>query len=460
MAALVQPDLALFIEHAGWLARAQGLTRLGLIAWLRQRLTARAADRIREQLPLDHPVQRAAEAAVIGVLRRIIEHRASRSWLQDTPGRLVDWPRTYLNAKGVAPSEFWVREPVLLPDAVVLGALATIASTWMRLLDDEVSPDRRRRYEALAAAIEGLPPLLRRASAYTQGVERRLQRADPAAAAKLRVSLDFWTSFFGDDDARILAQLASNLQRSDLESENVDTLLELTAALSIARAALSAPAADLPPTGPWRFRAADLLSGRDRSYSDFVLQSGNLVVRIAKGVPRPPTGKPVAADTLNDILKAMGYHARGNQPDIVITFWHQARPSRFLTALGDAKRNASGSGEDYLRESVEVAATYAVSYGFLMGLTIHGSSGPGFHGSLVPAVTLFCRQGARKVVGVDGDDTDAIVRRFRDDAGELPPFVAFDLERHFSAGDGTWASPALSAWFGRLGRQAWQNLST
>ncbi|MGZ6674027.1 MAG: hypothetical protein ACXVFM_16925, partial [Solirubrobacteraceae bacterium] len=93
------------------------------------------------------------------------------------------------------------------------------------------------------------------------------------------------------------------------------------------------------------------------------------------------------------------------------------------------------------------------------GLTIHGDAGPGFHGGLDPAVTLFCRQGARKVVGEKGDDVQAIVRRFRDDRAKLSPFVAFDMERHFAVREGEWSSPALSAWFGRLARKAWHCLS-
>lgn len=326
--------------------------------------------------------------------------------------------------------------------------------------DDERSPERRRRCDALAAAVDQLPPSLRIASIYTPGVEHRLRRADPIGAAKVRANLDFWKSFFGEDDARGLAQVAGDLERSDLESGNIDTLLELTAAVSIARAAVTAPSEDQPPTGPWHFRTSDLVSGRARSYSDFVLQSGDLVARIAKGAPRSPGGAPAGRDTLNDVLEAAGYRATGNQPDIVLTFWRSSAPHRFLVALGDAKRNAAGSGEDYLRRSMEVAATYAVSYGSLLGLTIHGDAGPGFHGGIVPAVTLFCRQGARKVCGEDGADMNAIVRRFRNDDVRLPPFVAFDMERHFPALDEPWSSPALSAWFGRLARQAWRHLFT
>ena len=136
MTASIQPDLALFIEHATWLAHVQRLTRLGLIAWLRQRLTVRAAERIRERLPLDHPIQRAAERAVVDVLRKRVERRVPRFRVEDVPSRLVDWPRTYMTTPGVTPSCFWTREPTAVPDSAVLGALATMASTWIQLLVD------------------------------------------------------------------------------------------------------------------------------------------------------------------------------------------------------------------------------------------------------------------------------------------------------------------------------------
>lgn len=458
MLASEHPDLALFIDHAGWLARTQQLTRLGLLAWLGQRLTEQAAMRVRERLPLDHPTQRNAEEAVIGVLKRRVERRATRSRAEDVPGRLVDWPKTYLDSPGMVTSRYWTREPAYLPDAAVLGALATMASTWIRVLWDEHSADRQQRCDALMAALDGLPPALRVSAAYTQSVEHRLRRIDPPATMKIRASLDFWTSFFGNDDTKILAQVARDLGRDDLVNGNVDTLLELTAALSIARAALAAPSEDQPPTGPWYMRPV-AFSTPDRSYADFELHAGDFMARIAKGVPCTPAGAIAVPDALNSVLGAMGYRATGNQPDIVLTFWKQSAPHSFVVALGDAKRNASGSGENYLRDSVEVAATYVVSYGSLIGLGIHGNQGHGFHGGLRPAVTLFCRQGARRVCGVKGTDIAAIASRFRDDNAEPPAFVTFDMEKHFGPTTGEWSSPVLSAWFGRLARMAWNHLT-
>jgi len=87
--------------------------------------------------PLDHPVQRGAEEAVITVLRRRVERRASRTRVEAGRDAVSDGRKTCVKSLVMVPARYWTREPVYLPDAAVLGALGSMASTWIRVLWDE-----------------------------------------------------------------------------------------------------------------------------------------------------------------------------------------------------------------------------------------------------------------------------------------------------------------------------------
>ncbi len=269
---------------------------------------------------------------------------------------------------------------------------------------------------------------------------------------RIEAALQFWNRLFGGSgtaDAGALWTLGRTVAESD--AGNIDTLLEVSTALSIARAGTQADREDWPTSVPWKLESVD---DGDASYPAIRLRSGGLICEIAKGTPRVLTSDGSRAKVA-DLLSAWADEtlpsnhsgkARGRQPDIVVMFWLESQPGRCAFVLADAKRNATRDGETYLRASLDVAATYLMSFGYRMGLTLPGLDGGAITTALKPAVTIFCRQST----GRNAQSATAVLRTDT----HAPVVMAFDLEQHFSPAMRPWHSPVLAAWLGSLGRQA------
>lgn len=469
-------DLQLFVEQAGWLApRLDDPSRLGVMTWLGRRLAPDARRRFLRHFPLAHAAQERGEAGLCALLSRSIVVHPSKLVRSDDIGRTIDWAETYTRARGGLrpPQPFLARVRHPIPDRATLGALVTLGRSWKRLLalaegDALGGRDYAARRSALGRALA--PQLLRGVvtGAFGSRHAARLRRLDAEAAADVAAieeALVFWRRAFGEHDVEALGTVGRALD--DADARNIDTLMEATVALSIARAGVEAPRADWPTLFPWRVDSVDDPKGM---YPAIVLRSGDLLCEISKGTP-PENGRVGQArgkvpDLLSpwadEALPATGRaRSSGRQPDVVVSFWFEGAPDRTVFALGDAKRNATGDGEGYIRTSIEVAATYLMSFGHRMGHVVPGAVGGGGGGaagsaaggghatSLMPGVTLFCRQGT-------GCDPEDAVKRLR--ADKAPVVMAFDLERHLGLGASPWGSPVLSAWLGSLGRQAVQVL--
>lgn len=456
-------DLQLFVEQAGWLApRLEDPSRLGVIHWLGRRLEPAARARFVRHFPLEHPTQRRAEAGLCSLLSRAIVIHPTKLIPSDEAGRSIDWAATYTRSRGALrppqPVLARVRHPV--PDRGTLGALVSLGRSWKRMLTlAESGGVAGRDYAARRSALgRALAPQLTRgvvAGAFGNRHAARLRRLDEQAAADVHAieeALAFWKRAFGERDPSDLVALQTvGRVLDEADAANIDTLMEATVAISIARAAVEAPRADWPTLFPWTVERVDDPRGM---YPAIVLRSGDLMCEVSKGTP-PSAGRGAKerariADLLSpwadEALPATGRaRSSGRQPDVVVSFWFEGDPSRVVFALGDAKRNATGDGESYIRTSIEVAATYLMSFGYRMGLTVPGSGGGAHATSLMPGVTLFCRKGT-------GCDSADAVKRLR--ADKAPVVMAFDLENHLGLGASPWASPVLSAWLGTLGRQA------
>ncbi|HEY6722855.1 MAG TPA: hypothetical protein VI197_02455 [Polyangiaceae bacterium] len=455
-------ELQLFVEQAGWLApRLQDPTRIGVINWLGRRLERVARQRFITHFPLSHAVQRRGETAVCALLQRSIVVHATKVLRVSEVTRAVDWPATYACAHlaGRPPQPLLVRKRDAVPDRASLGALVSLGRSWTRLLElaadhPELGFEYLRRRTALRAA---MPPQLIRGLApapYGSRHASRLRRLDDEAAfhvASIEQALGFWRRSFGasaTDDSAALSMLARLLDEAD--AKNIDTLLEATVALSIARAAVNADRADWPTLFPWTVLAVD----EPRSmYPVIRLRSADLVCEIAKGTPRAPSlgdERAPIADLLSpwadEVLPSTGRaRSTGRQPDLVVSFHLEGDPSRVVFALGDAKRNATGDGESYIRAALDVAATYLMAFGYRMGLRLPGPGGGALTTDLMPGVSLFCRQGT----GRDAASAIALLR-----ADRAAVVMAFDLENHLEPEARPWHAPVLAAWLGSLGRQA------
>lgn len=450
-----RPDIDLFIEQVGWLgARLRDPSRLGLMSWIGRALRPEVRAELRGFFLTDHPVQIRAEAEMLSLLRRPWQKRAPRYRRLDVPERDVDWVRTHLEELTAPPSRYWSREQVPLLDAGLLGALCTLGQTLLDLGDlGRIGEERRATRAELREAIARVSRVLGlRHVPYTSLHEQRLSRIDGDArrsALSIRACLSFWRDTFGaDGDMARLRALGERLDEVDLRhgGKTLYSLLELSAAISIARAAEeTADAADLPEGVPWEVEDVD---ERDETNVPRIrLRAGALSCTISKKAPK--------GDRIVPLLLQMGLSARGNQPDMVLTFARRSPSGQEdqIVVLADAKRNAEHDGKGYLASSVDAAIVYAVSYGHLMGLRFHPEGRQGIEGDVLPAVTLFCRQGVGRVGGV-GPQAEGIVARLRNPE-TLPAIMALDLSHFFHGAEGqAWHSSILSAWFGRVARQA------
>lgn len=460
-------DLDLFVTQAGWLGpQLHDPSRIGVLTWLGRRFDGKCRRSLLRHFPLMHPVQEQAEDALCSLLARAIVAQPVRLRRVATVARSVDWTTTYTMASGRErpPLPYLARIRHSIPDRSCLSALATLASSWGKALalfaDSDLSDTRSRsrcevRIQRLARAV---PPQLSRGLspvAFDHRHALRLRALDDTAAAQVECvtdALGFWTALFGGSsasDSDVLSALVRTL--SDDDAENIDTLMEATVALSIARAAVQAEARDWPTHEPWSIESVDDHASK---YPVIRLKSGALICEIAKGTPRETTGDG-SRRRITDLLSVWADEAlpvtgkarsRGRQPDVVVTFWLASQPGCTMFVLGDAKRNADGDGELYLRDALEVAATYLMSFGYRMGLKLPSTAGGPIATALMPGVTLFCRQGA-------GRDASSAVDMLRSDT-RAPVVMAFDLEKHFASATQPWHAPVLAAWLGSLGRQA------
>jgi hypothetical protein len=459
-------DTDLFVQQASWLApQLDDPSRLGVLTWIARRLEPEARRTLLAAFPLHHPEQRRAEVALCSLLRRsIVSHPVRLKPTVDVV-RSVDWAETYVRARigGQPPEPYLSRIRTPMPDRATLGALVTLARSWERLLelaagDSPATSALRERRRSLQLARATLDRALPRTS-FGQRHAERLRRLDETAAqqvAAITAALAFWRRAFGaekEEDSAALRSLAEGLD--DATVTNVDTLLEVTTAISIARAAVQSTRPDWPTKEPWTIAS---IEERGSMAPRMRLRSGRLICEISKGTPASaPDGlgrRTKIADLLgpwaDEALPAIGGRSRssGRQPDIVLTFWSVDAPERSVFVLADAKRNATGTGESYIRAALEVAATYLMCFGYRMGLKVPSAdAGGAISTAMHPGVTLFCRQGT-------GRPESSAVALLRSGKG-VPPVMAFDLVNHMSSRDlFGWQSPTLSAWLGSLGRQA------
>ncbi|AKT39616.1 hypothetical protein [Chondromyces crocatus] len=451
------PEIDLFIHHLSWLGTfLEGPSRLAVMSWVGRMLRAEVREQLHGLFQADHPLQVQAEMAILRLLNRAWQKRAPRYALLDVPERDVDWPRTYLEELTRPPARYWARETSPLLDADMLGALCSLASSLLELgaLSLAVEGSRRSalREELRVAIARVARDVGNRRVPFTLRHEQRLLRADDdarRAALAIRAGLAFWRGRFGGEgDALKLREIGEQIQEADLKHQRrtLYSLLELTSALGIARAALETrEEIDLPEGVRWTLEDVD---DRDqKNVPRLRLRSGALTCRISK---EPPEG-----DMLVSLLAEMGLKSTGSQPDIVMTF-SRTDPSgreKSLFVLADAKRNAASDGRAYLSASVDAAVGYAVSFGHRMGLRFHPGGEGRIDGDVLPAVTLFCQQGVKKIGGAGPDEPD-ILGRLRGHAA-LPAVLALDMDHFFSGVEPyRWRTGILGAWFGRIARQA------
>lgn len=461
------PDVALFAEHLRWFAHRhlRDRSRWGVAVWIAARLHPKKRERWTRQWKIEHETHARAERDLVTFLRTSVTARASCIRLVELPDRHVDWVATSLRPPlgQLRPAPPYVsRRSRPLPDGPLLATLAGLAESWAIALDlaadgghdsarNAALQDRARKLRKAAALHEA-----HRAKAlpFNERLFDRLRRVGDEGAVLARTlaeALSFWERAFAADmseDAAFRA-FGESLQKDDMA--NLDTLLEFSAALSIARIATE------PDDSKDAWKLSPVSLAEKRAYPSLVLHRGALRCEITKGMHVTPNGRAqhrdISRSWLDEVLTGGEEHSIGHQPDIVLRFSHRDDRARALVAIADAKRNVAGDGQHYLRHSIGSAAMYMIAFAHMLGLKVSdGTAGsdPTIRTALTPAVTLFCFQ----QLGERAKDANRMTELFGSHPERVPSVVALNLRDHFGhAPGGSWRSPVLTAWFRLLTRQ-------
>ena len=98
---------------------------------------------------------------------------------------------------------------------------------------------------------------------------------------------------------------------------------------------------------------------------------------------------------------SLGLGAGGRQPDIVLAFYWARQPERVAYCFGDAKRNATGNGVEYLKKSIGAMATYVAAFAEPLGARLDARAG-GFAAAVMPVATLFAGAPGADLIVVGG----------------------------------------------------------
>jgi hypothetical protein len=438
-AADTDQDRALFAHHATWIAAQLSWSPVDLAVAVHQRFDGSSADawfELARKLGMLSPAQREAEDALADTLgkHRALRRRFSQRTWSHSIDRRVDWPRTLEAADLPIPSRYATAVRVEQPDTELTIELARLARLWSSILVD-LDPKRAARLER---AWQGLLPNKHGSgSSLSPRMMARLAHSNARAAAA--IARGACARYLPVEPAFVKA-LADYLANStDLTVKNADTLLEVTSAFAIARAAVHAG---------WELSSVGKLAGEKYPKLTLTNPTNGLTCTLSKD-------KPSVTNLRTPLAEAMGLRTTGGQPDVVVTFGrNDARPVVYLC---DAKRNAYGDGAGYLASSLDRMLAYIVEYGAALDFNLPNYGLATAQRVDAPLATIFAWKDVEKIAG-----------RLRKQAqphnllesDELVPLVmAFDTRdiEAPSRPDEPWV---LKSWFHRLARVAEIRLST
>ena len=482
----------LFLSVFRWYCKSVDLTFDEFIVCLSDRMTELERENLRLEIFVDDDAQRKGEDALVELANRLPNQgRHTRRW-SDAPGRAVDWSETWLSREMGRCDRFCNLERILVPDKATRCALEGLADRWESVLHRvPKAADWSTRLEALRKArlalltnrapsligkvgssraaqstdtdadserggirtssstlpnsvmIKDAPQYLpSQGSGWSQNASRRLHHVDHEAATAIDAAVRLWegNERRGEALAKFVERWLHKDQQSHLRAKNSNTLFEWTAALWVARAAWSLG---------WEVDTP-LKSGPGK-YSDLNMNKGEWRFRISKGEPKSPAPKPVhisgrtnGKDRLTEARRLAGLEARGQQPDIVMTFWVSGDPDNYVTYLGDAKRNETSDGLGYLSSSVMRAGAYLYAFGEWLHCR--------------PRFTLFMLQGAdkgreKRAEAIDQTEMDRLLQKPCEES-DYPDILCIHPKMIGASGED------LAPWFVHLFKQARERLES
>ena len=477
----VDRDRALFVSQVGWMARKMGeageVSLAEIVRWICTELSKDRGEEDPEDtrefrrqllrlLRLDSQEQKAAEEHLEEILGQSFHARSPRWRTTDTPGREVDWTETYRRSLTNQPTQYVSREFDKKPDRELMGALRQQARKWADLLRTSGKKEHEDRAEKLEQArkqaIERNPEVrMRRTGTMTPPLLRRLRQKGPQAKktsdALARVFVHQHTT--PNEIVRTLDRSLETAEgwwnEEDAGKDSVwNRLLELSVLLAITQTA--------DQSGTWTLRNLPDLQGTFKA----TLKHSTEPVTLTVGKETP----------WNDVFTGMRGHMgladqvepQDSQPDICLTFSHSETDAS-ISVLGDAKRNATGSGQNYFRDGLRTATYYLSAFPHALGAEVveatpwSEDNTEAFSGCIRPTVTLFFRQGVES----ESEGIKAVEKPAN--YSEIPPVLACDIEKHFGLDNGAsdgeendtnedWSSSFLTRWLKCISEQAIEHL--
>jgi hypothetical protein len=463
----VRDDRRLFVDQVGWLIRTENTNLSEIVRWICVQLSgqknAEDPEDTRELrrllmtlLRLDSQEQRHAEECLIELLGDSFQARSTQWKQTDVPGRNVDWSETYRRSPTSQLTQFVSRYTEKQPDAELMGALRSQARQWRDLLKSSPIPVHEERAEDLQEALENHPlPDERSSGPLTPPLLNRLRRHGP----KAEEAVDAFSRVFAtrkmtpEGTVVVLTEAIDEAwDEQDAEAQSVwNGLLEISVLLAITQIA--------DQSEQWMSPQID----REGTFRA-TLQHRTAPVTLTIGKEAP--GRDVFTGMRDHMGLADQVDPQDGQPDICLTFRHLETEAS-ISVLGDAKRNATGSGTNYFRDGLRTATYYLSAFPHALGAEVvdaapwSNDDTEAFSGSIRPTVTLFFRQGIAEDKGFEAVDPD--------DRSEIPPILACDIKGHFglddtgSNGERTpnedWSSSFLTQWLECISGQAIEHLA-
>lgn len=365
---LERAERHLFVDRVCWLAGSCDWSLEEVLSFL-SRFTTDTARSLRLRVPLDFEERKAAESGLCQLVEHVVtRHRRTRRRVTRA-SRGTDWGASAVLQMQGKPGVYVERMRQEELDTRLYQPLVWLLERWLRQLELTNGGDaHRKRADSLRRALFVLRGKgVSSATSWNETAGRKLAHLEAGLARNVSFSLNYMRRIRGEALAKFLRNAL--LRQRDEPRINEDTnrsiMLEVTFLISAAQAFGEQPA----------FENATLRAQVDdnRNLPKIEFEASGWVVRVSKGRPADTEEVPLfdsnderPTDGLDELLQAAGHESTGMQPDLVITLWKKDEPSRLWTILGDAKRNAEGSGRNYLAESIRKALVYRRVYGELL----------------------------------------------------------------------------------------------
>lgn len=365
---LERAERHLFVDRVCLLAGACDWSLEEVLSFL-SRFTTDTARSLRLRVPLDFEERKAAEVGLCQLVERVVtrERRTRRRVTRASRG--TDWGASAVLQMQGKPGVYVERLRREELDTRLYRPLVWLLERWLRQLElSERDDAHRKRADSLRRALSVLRNRgVASATPWNETAGRKLAHLDAGLARNVSFSLNYMRRIRGEALAKFLrnALLHQGDEPSFKHDTNRSIMLEVTFLISAAQAFREQPL----------FKGATLRAQVDdnRNLPKIEFEASGWVVRVSKGRPADTAEVPLfdsdeerPTDGLDELLQAAGHESTGLQPDLVVTLWKKDEPNRLWTILGDAKRNAEGSGRSYLAESIRKALVYRHVYGELL----------------------------------------------------------------------------------------------